>query len=171
MKRLLIALLLAFTLFGATAQKSDDFASRFLALYGKTYALTQKTISPKMMERIMRLESVEENAETLRLIKQLKSIRIVSGGESATECILLQEKANQLATRNSRRYKLYSENDNAVIYVRRKARTIVELLVINKGEGKRFNLINLTGMMSDSFIAEVGRLTPAQTEKPRNALQ
>ena len=124
-----------------------------------------------MMERIMRLESVEENAETLRLIKQLKSIRIVSGGETATECILLQEKANQLATRNSRRYKLYSENDNAVIYVRRKARTIVELLVINKGEGKRFNLINLTGMMSDSFIAEVGRLTPAQTEKPKNALQ
>ena len=119
----------------------------------------------------MRLESVEENAETLRLIKQLKSIRIVSGGETATECILLQEKANQLATRNSRRYKLYSENDNAVIYVRRKARTIVELLVINKGEGKRFNLINLTGMMSDSFIAEVGRLTPAQTEKPKNALQ
>lgn len=171
MKRLLIALLLTFTLIGATAQKSDDFASRFVALYGKTYALTQKTISPKMMERIMRLESVEENAETLRLIKQLKSIRIVSGGETATERILLQEKANQLALRNNRRYKLYKENDNAIIYTRRKGRTIVELLVINKGEGRHFNLINLTGMMSDSFISEVGRLTPAQTEKPKNALQ
>ena len=67
----------------AAAQRGEDFASRYMALYGDRAALACKTISPAMMERIMKLDTVRHDAGTRRVFAQLRSIRFVTAPDTA----------------------------------------------------------------------------------------
>ncbi len=139
----------------AAATGEQDFAARFLSLYNAAGSLTCKTISPQMMERILSLKAVESNKQALQVISQLKSIRIIGGGENAAEARDLFQKANALAQRNKRRYTLYARSENASIYTRRHGEQLVELVAIRLAEGQTFSLLNLTGNMSDDFIKQI----------------
>lgn len=60
-----------------------------------------------------------------------------------------------LARENKKRYKRYAEKDDTAIYIRRRGRLIVELVVIRLKDEKNFSLLNFTGNMSDKFISQV----------------
>lgn len=153
MKHLLLTLLAALLSLTASAQQEQDFAARFIQLYGAEARLDCTTISPLMLERMMQLPDVEENNSTKQVLAQLKSIRMVTSTE-ADRADLLYDHARQLAQQNARRYRLHTEQEGRSLYVRRRGRVIVEMVLLMKME-KNFSLINLTGNMTDKFLNEV----------------
>ncbi len=156
MKRIFTILLLLVTLpLAVIAGREQDFSSRFISLYGAEHELSCKTISPKMMEKIMQLDSVEANAQALQILAQLKSIRILTCNNEGDESQQLFEKAITLAKRNKRRYKSYTQTDDMTIYTRRHGKRLVELVVVQLKEKQMFQLLNFTGNMSDEFIHQV----------------
>lgn len=153
MKRTLSLLLVMLLSLSAWAQNEQDFASRFMALYAKGTTLTCTTVSPLMMERMLHLPSVEDNEQTKDVLQQLKSIRLVSNTE-ASETTHLYEKATSLALRNKARYRLQGEDNGKKLYVRRRGKVVVEMVLITK-QNEHLSLVNLTGNMSDKFMDQL----------------
>lgn len=149
---LLLTLLLACA---AHAQREQDFSSRFMSLYGKEYNLSAKTVSPKMMERIMQLKAVEDNEKRRNLLSQIKSFCILSSEDEEDAAQQLRENAIALAEKNERRYQPYKNHKNVNIYVRKRAKYVVEVVMIAQQEHTEFRLINITGNLSDDFIERV----------------
>ena len=79
MKRLLlICLVFLGVALTVKANGEPDFASKYLMLYGQTYDIDCKTISPQMMERILSGVAGSEDENTMRVLSQIKSIRILT---------------------------------------------------------------------------------------------
>ena len=154
MKRLLCALLLACIGLTAAAQREQDFASRYMSLYGEGTELQCATVSPLMMERILQLPESHEGGHVREVLSQLKSIRVVSS-KTAGEGEALYDKAVELAKDNPRRYKPYAETDAQSIYLRKRGGVIVELVLLTFNDEGVFNIVNLTGNMSDAFLREL----------------
>ncbi len=156
MKRTLSLLLVMLLSLTAWAQKEQDFASRYMALYAKGTTLTCTTVSPLMMERMLRLPSVEDNEQMKDVLKQVKSIRLVTHTDAA-ETAHLYEEAINLAQCNKARYRLQSEENEKKLYVRRRGKVVVEMVLITK-QNDHLSLVNLTGNMSDKFMEQLLRL-------------
>ncbi len=149
-------------LFGLTvtamAQKEQDFSSRFVTLYGEKHELICKTISPDMIERILSLKEVAENKQAHQLVSQLKSVRILQGGEDAQEARNLYDKALTLASKNNQRYALYHEGEDVNIYTRHHTKKLVEIVVIRLVKNEAFQMLNLTGDMSADFVDQLRQI-------------
>ena len=154
MKRLYLVLILVICQFSAFAQKEEDFATRFMELNSVDYSqMSCNTVSPHMMERIMKLDTLNINKNIRNVLSQLKSIQIVQAqglfvGDS------LFNRAVDLAKKNKKRYKLYATDNNRQIYLRKRNKIIVEMVFIGKTKSV-FNMVNLTGNMNDSFLKEL----------------
>lgn len=156
MKRFLtLCLLIAGIAFSAAAKGEEDFASRYVALYGDAHKLSCTTISPQMMERIMELEPDDQTALSREVLSQIKSIRILTCGTDSTEAKDLFDKAEQLANRNRRRYDTYATADDQNIYTRRHGDQLVECVLVKLKGGNTFYMLNLTGTMSDDFLQQI----------------
>ena len=156
MKRILVLLLLTAAFLCAKAQREQDFASRYMALYAQGTSLSCTTVSPLMMERMMQLPSVEENEQAKKVLQQLKSIRMIQHSESS-EATHLYNLATRLAQRNSARYKMRAEDHGRQLYVRKRGRLIVEMVLMMK-RNNHFCLVDLTGNMSESFMEQILKL-------------
>lgn len=150
MRRLLTLLAGLLMAVASWAQKEQDFASRYMALYAQGTTLSCTTVSPLMMERLLRLPSVDDNEQMRQVLAQLKSIRMATNTDAA-ETAELHRQAVRLARRNSARYKLWGSEDDSYLYTRRRGRVIVEVVLIMKRAG-RFCLVDLTGNMDDRSI-------------------
>lgn len=135
------------------AQREQDFASRFMGLYAEGTTLECTTVSPLMLERMMQLPDVEANDHTRQVLSQLKSIRMVHN-TAEHETSLLYNKALKLAQRNSARYKPYAQRQSKRLYVRRRGKFIVEMVLFMKYD-HHLQLINLTGNMTDDFLKQL----------------
>lgn len=153
MKQFLLTLIAALISLAASAQKEQDFAARFMELHGSEAQLSCTTVSPLMLERMMQLPDVEGNDPMKQVLAQLKSIRMVTGGE-ADKADQLYAQAQQLAQHNAQRYRLHTEEPGKTLYIRKRGRVIVEMVLLVKME-KNFSLINLTGNMTDQFLRQV----------------
>ncbi len=156
MKRTLSLFLVLLLSITAWAQNEQDFASRFMSLYGKGTTLTCTTVSPLMMERMLRLPSVEDNEQTRQVLQQLKSIRLVTNTDAA-ETAKLYDHAVKLAQRNKARYRLQCEEDDKKLYTRKRGNVVVEMVLLMKQNG-HLSLVNLTGNMSDKFMEQILRI-------------
>ena len=156
MKQLLTLLLSAILGLTAMAQKEQDFASRFMALHPKEAALECTTVSPVMMERMLQLPKVEDDASLRQVLAQLKSIRMVTCHEAAHAEKLFDD-ALKLARKNPKRYKLHAEEEHKKLYVRRRGKLIVEMVLFMVAES-HFSLINLTGNMNEKFLEQLMQL-------------
>lgn len=153
MKQLFCTLLAALISLAAWGQKEQDFASRFIALYAPGTSLQCTTVSPLMMERLLKLPKVEGDSTTKQVFSQLKSIRLaVSPNPAETET--LYANALQLAKQNPKRYKLYAEEEGKKLYTRSRGRVIVEIVLFMKHE-QQFSLINLTGNMNRQILEQL----------------
>lgn len=157
MKRILLTLLTALLPLLAFAGGEQDFAARFIQLYGQDYRITCTTVSPLMMERMLQLPDVEASGTTRQVLSQLKSIRMVQS-TSPAEVPHLYANATRLARRNPNRYKLYAEESGKRLYVRRRPSGLIVEMVLFMEQRHSFSLINLTGNISDSFIDQLMRL-------------
>lgn len=154
MKKLLSTLLLAFVCIAATAQKEEDFASRYMTLYGEGTSLSCATVSPSMIERMMQLPAEEDNASIKQVLSHLKSIRVVTAA-NPEETPRLHEQAEALAKKNARRYKPYANDGNKSVYMRRRGELILEIVLIASHPEGTFSIVNLTGNMDDDFISQL----------------
>lgn len=158
MKQLLLTLLIFLGVgMGASAQNERDFASQYMRLYGHDDEnLTCNTVSPLMMERIMNLDTVENNENIRSVMSQLKTIQVLTAnGED--EATLHYNQAVDLARKNKKRYRLYRTNKSSSIYVRKKKNLIVEMVYVSRNHND-FRLVSLTGNMNEDFIDEIHKI-------------
>lgn len=158
MKQLLLTLLIFLGVgMGASAQNERDFASQYMRLYGHDDEnLTCNTVSPLMMERIMNLDTVENNENIRSVMSQLKTIQVLTAnGED--EATLHYNQAVDLARKNKKRYRLYRSNKSSSIYVRKKKNLIVEMVYVSHHHND-FRLVSLTGNMNEDFINEIHKI-------------
>lgn len=158
MKQLLLTLLIFLGVgMGASAQNERDFASQYMRLYGHDDEnLTCNTVSPLMMERIMNLDTVENNENIRSVMSQLKTIQVLTAnGED--EATLHYNQAVDLARKNKKRYRLYRSNKSSSIYVRKKKNLIVEMVYVSRHHND-FRLVSLTGNMNEDFIDEIHKI-------------
>lgn len=156
MKKWLLSLLMVLATATATAQREQDFALRYMHLYGENSSLACKTVSPQMIARMMQL--TEDSATAFRqVLSQLKSIRVVQN-ENPAETVTLYDKAEELAKANKRRYTLYARTEDRSIYLRKRGKLIVELVLLTRVETEKFSIVNLTGNMTGDFIRELMKI-------------
>lgn len=144
---------------------AQDFASRFLDEHKKDSNLTCVTISPKMMEEIMKSDAEMDEA-ILEILTNLKSMQMLTaeiGGEEYYNAAL------KVVKKNSDRFEPFlsfkDKSANCQIMVRKKKESIVELVMLMH-EKERFAVINFTGTMSPEFISKLAAsLKPKHSEK------
>lgn len=155
-KTIVLTLFLWLTAMVAQAQREQDFASRFMGIYGEEAALSCHTVSPSMMGRIVPLTS--DSLPALRqVLSQIKSIRVVMP-TAETEMPDLKDKACQLALDNRRRYKPYVETEERSIYLRKRGKYVVEFVMIAGNTTSGFAVVSITGNMTEDFFSELMKI-------------
>lgn len=143
MRHLLTAIFALLVCFSAAAQKEQDFASTYISQYGKGTSLNCVTVSPAMIGKVLQNATADNDTDTQQALKKVKSMRVVTA-KKAAEATALYEKALELIKANSARYKLYKDYDNKSLYVRRRGKTYVELILLACGD-KGLQIVNITG--------------------------
>ena len=155
MKRTFLALLLLITAAaGAAAQKEKDFVAHFTAAATTADSLTCRTVSPKMMKSIVELMKDGEGDQTGKMLTRIKSVRLVTANDGNGHK-RLYERAAQLAGKNARRYKAYAQTPDTNVYVRRRGKYIVEIVIVSFKDNRHFALTDITGNMTDGFISQL----------------
>ncbi|MBR1712482.1 MAG: DUF4252 domain-containing protein [Alloprevotella sp.] len=132
------------------AQREQDFASTYMRLNAEGTGLDCRTVSPVMMSKMMRIEEIGSNSEAVRTLQNLKSVRVVTDADS-DDTDALYDKAVSLLDANKNRYRLYDEYEGKSLYVRKRGKVIVELILLTKNEG-RLHIVNFTGTMTEAFV-------------------
>lgn len=160
MKSVLLMCWMAWMSMAVTAQ---DFASRFLTEHKADSNLTCVTISPKMMEEILRSDA-EKNDEVLDIISNLKSMQMLTAKVDGQK---YYDEALRVVEKNSGRFKPFlsfkDKAGNCQIMIRKKKDTIIELVMLMH-EKNHFAVINFTGNMSAEFISKL-----AASMKPKRS--
>ncbi len=148
----------------SVAASAQDFASRFLTEHKADSNLTCITISPKMMEEIMKNNDAEKDDEVLEIISDLKSMQILT---AKVEGQKYYDAALKVVEKNPGRFEPFlsfkDKAENCQIMIRKKKNTIVELVMLMH-EKNQFAVINFTGNMSPEFISKL-----AASMKPKRS--
>ncbi len=136
----------------AFAQHSPDFAEKFMTLHKADTTLRCVTVSPKMMEQLVKIHDEDKPEMIVQAIAKLKSARIVSGNADHYQL------AEELLQKNSQRFKAEqtyrSEEQHGAFYTRKdKQGNTVELIMIREEpQYDKFVIINLTGDIDKEFL-------------------
>lgn len=135
--------------------QGQDFASRFMHEISKDTSISCETISPKMLETLMKIHN-ENKDENTSLISKLKSVRIIHVPKRSKAYF---KNAETLLDRNKNRFTEVTEVRNAEnkkIFLRKKDELILELVLLNMDTiQNKLTIINLTGEMDQEFIDEL----------------
>ncbi len=153
MKRQCLLLFLVACLHAAAhAQSSLDFAEKFLTMHQADSALKCVTVSPKMMEQLVHMNSANHEENIIQAIAKLKSARIVTGNAD------YYIKAEELLEKNNRRFKMdkeyHTEEQHGAFYTRKdkEGRTVEFIMLCAEPQRDRFTIINLTGDIDEEFL-------------------
>ena len=140
----------------SVAVSAQAFASRSMAEHQADSNLTCVTISPKMMEEIMKSDA-EKDKEVLDMISNLKSMQVLTSDVEGKKYF---NAALKVVEKNSGRFESFlsfkDKSENCQIMDRKKKSTIVELVMMMH-EKYHFAVVNFTGNMSPVFIAQIKR--------------
>lgn len=140
----------------STLLMAQDFTSLFLKEYKADTNLVCVTISPKMMEEILKNEK-EKDEDVLEIISGLKSMQILS---SRINGEVYYDEALRVIEKNQKRYDPFlsynDEDENYRIMVRKRNDTIVELIML-RIEKSHFVVINFTGRIKPEFISTLAK--------------
>jgi hypothetical protein len=152
MKSVLLALWM--TLFSVVAF-AQDFATRFMAEHQQDANLSCITISPTMMNKILKSDAAEKDEQMAEMISNLKSMQLLT---SKTRVQRYYREALKVIDKNSDRFEPYlsfkGKLEECKMMVRRRKGTIIEMVMLTKNK-HQFSVINLTGIMSDDFISQL----------------
>ena len=133
---------------------AQDFASRFMDEHKEDINLTCVTISPKMMEEIMKNDAEKDEA-VLDILSNLKSMQMLT---SEVNGQYYYNEALEVVKKNSNRFEPFlsfkDKSANCQIMVRKNKKTIVELVMLMH-EKEHFSVINFTGIMNPEFISKL----------------
>lgn len=165
MKRALtISCTIVFTVATAMAQ---DFVSRYMWENKHDTLLHCVSVSPKMMEEVLKTDAKDEVQEEMRnIMMDLKSMQIVS---SQTKGDFYFNKAEKIIEKNINRFEPFisfnDSNENCRIMVRKKEEVIIELVMFSH-KNDHFRIINFTGCMNEHFIDNLAKtMMPKQEDK------
>ncbi|NPD92538.1 DUF4252 domain-containing protein [Xylanibacter muris] len=154
-----ICLIIAATIaLGLSAQRSLDFASKFMQKYKDSTFVTCITVSPKMMEQIAKRTEQNKKEETghiIQVISKLKSARIITADNHCNDCY---RTAESLLKRNRQRFghsqSYNSEHAHGTFYTRKnKKGSIIELVMLHEDKKTdRLTIVNLTGNIDNEFM-------------------
>lgn len=134
---------------------AQDFVTRFLEKRDPDANLKCISISPKMMEEVLKIDVKEENNDMLDMISNLKSMQMLISDVKGTKYF---KEALAILEKNSGRFKPLISHEgnsgNCKIMVRKKKGEIVELVML-VNENNKFVVINFTGNMNDKFIGRI----------------
>ena len=152
MKRVLLFCWITWLPFLAFAQ---DFASKFMAEYKSDVQLNCISVSPRMMEEVLKVNVENDGDKILDIISKLKSMQMISSEKEGSK---YYKKALNILEKNTNRFEPFlSFNDssqNCRIMVRKKNGIILELVMLTN-VSEKFCVINFTGNMNDKFIDKV----------------
>lgn len=133
---------------------AQDFTSLFLTEHKQDTNLTCVTISPKMMQEIMKSDA-EKDEEVLEIISNLKSMQLLT---AKVEGQRYYNRALKIVEKNTNRFEPFlsfsGESENSKIMIRKNKGNIIELVMLIH-EKNHFTIINFTGTMSPEFIAKL----------------
>ena len=152
-QRVICLLTLTLVVLAAAAQKSQDFAQKFVTLCKSDTTVRCVTVSPKMMEQLAAHQTDAHPDEITEAIGKLKSARIVTASASH------YEKAEKLLKKNARRFKQQdnfqtSEGVRGAFYTRQDSQgQTVELIMLRQDDARdRLTIVCLTGDIDQEFL-------------------
>lgn len=160
MRRVLCLLILTMTVALVHAQRGQDFASKYVGLCKNDSTMLCITVSPKMMEQLMKTGDNDSNENLMDALAKLKSVRIITASENSKD---YYERAVQLLKKNARRFQLdkdyQTEQQQRAFYTRKdKKGNPVELVMLyTNNEADKTIIVNLTGTLDEEFINSVTR--------------
>ncbi|WP_321478911.1 DUF4252 domain-containing protein [uncultured Bacteroides sp.] len=142
------------TLSFACCVSAQDFTTRFMTEHETDSNLSCITISPKMMEEILKSDAKKDNG-ILEIISNLKSMQMLT---SKTKGKTYYSDALKIIKRTPNRFEPFlsfrDKSENCQIMIRKKDEGIIELVMLMH-EKEHFTVINFTGNMSSDFIARI----------------
>lgn len=154
MKRVL---LVAFVIGFACILSAQDFASRFMKEMKPDTCLKCISISPKMMEEVLKVDAEQSDNKVKDIISNLKSMQMILARANG---FVYYKKALGLLERNLNRFEPFlsykGNSEHYRILVRKRKGIIVELVMLAQ-EKNKFTVINFTGMMDDEFIDKLAK--------------
>lgn len=132
---------------------AQDFATRFLDEHRADSSLTCVTISPKMMEEILRIDLGED--DMMQIISELKSMQIIRSEKDGSQYF---SQAQELMNKNSDRFETFLSASHptgeCMVAIYKKRDEIIELVML-MSDNEQFLVINFTGKMSEDFITKL----------------
>ena len=156
MRRALCLLTIMLAVVTAQAQRGQDFASKFMLMHQNDTAVQCVTVSPKMMEQLLKSPAENRNGHIMQAIAKLKSARIVKANQHSDDYYL---KAENLLKRNAQRFVFEKEFKNGPkhgSFYKRKNRKgdTVELIMLHEDvQTGQLIIVNLTGNIDNEFIS------------------
>ncbi len=148
----LILLLVACFHAAAKAQSSLDFAEKFMTMHQADSTLKCVTVSPKMMEQLVHMNSEHHEENIVQAIAKLKSARIVTGNADH------YFQAEELMENNKHRFKVEkeyrTEEQHGAFYTRKdkNGKTVEFIMICAEPQHDKFTIINLTGDIDEEFL-------------------
>lgn len=145
---------------GVMAQRGQDFALRFMQQCKGDTALHCVTVSPKMMEQLVKKADTGHNEHIAQAIEKLKSARIITTyvhGEGYYQMAesLLQKNAQRF--RHDKSYQ--SEHAYGTFYSRkdRNGKTVEMIMLHTDTKTRQLVIVNLTGDIDQEFINSLSK--------------
>ncbi len=163
---LLVAALMAMV--AASAQTTQDFASKFMEKCPDDTAVSCVTISPKMMEQLTKQPDAARNEHIAEAIQKLKSARIVTASVRADDYYAAAEellKDNPQRFRHAQDY--HSAHARGTFYTRQTSSgDTVELVMLHADtQSGRLVIVNLTGDIDREFVESLRKTFGGQPPK------
>jgi len=152
MMRYVLLLTMMLVQVAAYAQHSPDFAEKFVSMHQADSTLKCITVSPKMMEQLVKMPEEGKSDNIHQAMTKLKSARIVDGNADYFQ------KAIELLEKNKKRFQaereFRSQGIHGAFYTRRdKEGNTVELILLREEpQNDKFTIVNLTGDIDEEFL-------------------
>ncbi|MGM9699257.1 MAG: DUF4252 domain-containing protein [Prevotella sp.] len=154
MKRVVCIIAVAMMCLLATAQRTVDFASKFMDTCNGDTTVHCVTVGPKMMEQLTKHHDEKRNEYIEQAIQKLKTARIVMTSTSGSE---YYEKAEKLLKKYPKRFchdkDYHNDHAHGAFYTRKvKEGNAVELIMLHNDTTKNILVIvDLTGDIDKEF--------------------
>ncbi|MGM9703008.1 MAG: DUF4252 domain-containing protein [Prevotella sp.] len=154
MRRVVCFIAVAMVCSLALAQRTVDFASKFMDTCKGDTAIHCVTIGPKMMEQLTKHHDENRNEFIAQAIQKLKTARIIMASASGES---YYDKAEQLLRKYPKRFShtkdYHSDHAHGAFYTRQtKEGNVVELIMLHNDTTKNgLVIVNLTGDIDNEF--------------------